>query len=304
MGSAHRFYCRPTFFRHVALTTKPYVIVSGLRFSALIGSLLVLAAPLAQAQEGRDARDILFVGNSYIYFNNLHELVAAFSVKLDGPLLRTEAHTHGGYTLRQHLEDGHIADLLEEGPADGSWETVILQEQSSLGGRGRSGRLGDPADFRESVVDLDALIGTTGAETMLYMTWAKEHLPDQIAGLQDAYDQAGAAVDASVAPVGLAWARVRVERPDVALFISDGSHPSAAGSYLAACVFYSQITGRSSVGAPAAVFGSPWGNDDTRNRLLASARPDGLVTLVSLDADLARYLQEVAWDVVRTRHSR
>ncbi len=291
---------------------KLYVTASRFRFLFFVASFLVLVVPQAQAQaqaqtqaqEARETRDVLFVGNSYIYFNNLHELVAAFSAKLDGPLLRTQAHTHGGYTLRQHLEDGHVADALVAGPADGSWETVILQEQSSLGGRGRSGKLGDPADFLAAVSELDALIGAVDAETMLYMTWAKEHLPDQIAGLRDAYDQAGRAADASVAPVGLAWARVRLERPDVALFTSDGSHPSGAGSYLAACVFYSQITGRSSVGAPTTVFGSPWGNENTRNHLLASARPDGLVELVTLDPDLARYLQETAWNVVHERMGR
>ena len=304
MGSARRLYCNPRFCKRFALTARQYVIVSRLPFLVLIASLLPLVVSPAQAQEARETHDVLFVGNSYIYFNNLHELVAAFSTELDGPLLRTHAHTHGGYTLRRHLEDGHVADLLAAGPADGSWETVILQEQSSLGGRGRSGKLGDPADFLDAVSELDALIGAANAETMLYMTWAKERLPDQIAGLRDAYDQAGKAVDGSVAPVGLAWARVRSERPDVALFISDGSHPSAAGSYLAACVFYSQITGRSSAGAPATIFGSPWGSENTRTRLLAAARPDGLVELVSLDPDLARYLQDVAWDVVSGRKSR
>lgn len=34
------------------------------------------------------------------------------------------------------------------------------------------------------------------------------------------------------------------------MHISDGSHANAAGSYLAACVIYATITGKSPLGAP------------------------------------------------------
>jgi hypothetical protein len=45
------------------------------------------------------------------------------------------------------------------------------------------------------------------------------------------------------------WERFRAthERPN--LYDADGSHPSAAGSYLAACVFFRTLFGKSPVGA-------------------------------------------------------
>ena len=50
-------------------------------------------------------------------------------------------------------------------------------------------------------------------------------------------------LDAYCAPVGEAWRRVHAECPSLQLYNSDGSHPSPAGSYLAACVFYAIFFG-------------------------------------------------------------
>ncbi len=44
-----------------------------------------------------------------------------------------------------------------------------------------------------------------------------------------------------VSPVGVAWKRVREEYPEIDLYTPDESHPSYAGSYLAASVFYCSI---------------------------------------------------------------
>ena len=44
-----------------------------------------------------------------------------------------------------------------------------------------------------------------------------------------------------VAPVGFTWYVVRHDHPDIDLWQADGSHPSLAGTYLAACVFYASI---------------------------------------------------------------
>jgi len=52
-----------------------------------------------------------------------------------------------------------------------------------------------------------------------------------------------------VAPVGMAWKKSIVEHDDpVELFASDASHPTLAGSYLAACTYYAAIFHKSPVG--------------------------------------------------------
>ena len=47
--------------------------------------------------------------------------------------------------------------------------------------------------------------------------------------------------NATCAPVGMAWQRVREERPDYQLYNQDLSHPSSLGTYLAANVIYTTL---------------------------------------------------------------
>ena len=51
-----------------------------------------------------------------------------------------------------------------------------------------------------------------------------------------------------VAPVGSTWYMVRHDHPEINLWQGDGSHPSRAGTYLAACVLYASIFQRSPEG--------------------------------------------------------
>jgi hypothetical protein len=47
--------------------------------------------------------------------------------------------------------------------------------------------------------------------------------------------------EAEVSPVGALWHYLRDHHPEIELYASDGSHPSLAGSYAAACSFYSVL---------------------------------------------------------------
>jgi hypothetical protein len=105
------------------------VQIRGLRL--LLMSVLT-AAPIA-GQEARDTLEVFFVGNSYICFNNLPGLLEGISQELDGPYVSTASHTHGGYTLRKHLTDGHLPGAFEtDRSSDRAWDIVVLQEQSAL----------------------------------------------------------------------------------------------------------------------------------------------------------------------------
>ena len=260
----------------------------------VVAVLASLAATSVRGQSARDTLDILFVGNSYTYVNNLPGMIEEISSALDGPVLHGSAHTHGGYTLRRHIEDGHVASLLSGVPATGgSWDWVVLQEQSTLGTTydPDSGKLGKADAFRAAAAELVAMVKAVGARPALYMTWAKEAFPSQAITLSETYRSAGAELGAEVLMVGDAWAAVRRVRPEFVLHLSDGSHPNAAGSYLAACVIYAMLTGRSPVGAPRELSGQPWNWE--------GPVPSSLPTvLVSLSASDAEFLQGIAWEVV------
>jgi hypothetical protein len=91
----------------------------------------------------------------------------------------------------------------------------------------------------------------------------------------DGYSDAGRASRLPLHRSGVAWAEALMRRPQLSLWAGDGTHPSRAGSYLAACVFETMLTHRTPVG----------------NRFT-----DGL------DLSLARFLQRVAWDAARKRY--
>ncbi len=63
-----------------------------------------------------------------------------------------------------------------------------------------------------------------------------------------AYTIAGNENDALVVPVGLAFAESLLGRADVRLHMDDKSHPTLAGTYLAACTVYAGLFGRSPMG--------------------------------------------------------
>ena len=80
-----------------------------------------------------------------------------------------------------------------------------------------------------------------GAKPAFLMTWAYEDRPHMTAQLADAYATAGNDNDALVIPVGLAFAASLAKRPAVRLHMDDKSHPSLAGTYLAACTVYAAL---------------------------------------------------------------
>jgi hypothetical protein len=259
----------------------------------LAGAFAWLPAAPAACQAPRDTIDVLYVGNSYTYFNNLPGLVEGISQGLEGPIVRGAAHTHGGATLRGHLEDNHLPAILSRGPAaGGGWDWVVLHEQSTLGTRydPETGELGSPEAFHSAARELVERIRAEGAKPAHYMTWAKQAFPAQSEKLSRAYRSIGAELNVPVAGVGEAWAEVLRARPDFNLHLSDGSHPSPAGSYLAACVIYATVTGRSPIGAPREITGAPWNVAGP----VESSQPTILVSLTPADAE---FLQRIAWKV-------
>jgi hypothetical protein len=107
----------------------------------------------------------------------------------------------------------------------------VLQEQSTLPVKNR-------ARYHENVRLFAAEIAKNGASTSLYMTWARQNAPETQDTITRAVEDIAAEVDARVVPVGTAWKMAASEIPDLQLYVADGSHPSVAGSFLAACVFH------------------------------------------------------------------
>jgi hypothetical protein len=109
------------------------------------------------------------------------------------------------------------------------------------------------------------------------MTWAYADRPGMTPRLDEAYSRLGADLDLEVVPVGLAFARVLEEMPGLALHAADRVHPSLAGTYLAAAVFYAALYDRS---------------------------PENLDYDAGLPAETARRLRASAWSSVLEHRNR
>jgi hypothetical protein len=184
---------------------------------------------------------ILFVGNSFTSRNNLPGLIAGLA-KQRGVVVEHRLISAGGASLRQHLNAGTALAAI----ADGGFDTVVLQEQSTLPAK-------NPARMHDSVRDFHAAVEKAGARTALYMTWARLNGAQQ--PITTAYAGIAAEVGATLVPVGMVWERFLRSNDALPLHDKDGSHPALAGSYLAACVFLISLLAEDPVGLDAPVKG-------------------------------------------------
>jgi hypothetical protein len=203
---------------------------------------------LELARSDRPGVRVLFVGNSLTHENSMPALVGELAADDEGATaIFAVEYTAGGWMLRDAAEDEGLAELLD----DVRWDVVVLQEQSQMPSFSRAQRAVEMDPYARA---LDRRIRLSGARTMLFLTWAHRdgdprNMPgDSFGAMQsrlfDGYAEIAAELSATIAPVGLAWAEAWRRRPGLELWADDGRHPSRAGSYLAACVFYAALTGR------------------------------------------------------------
>lgn len=209
---------------------------------------LLLLLPLGAAAQ-QDSLRVLWVGNSYTFYNDLpamvREIASTQKVKLS-----IARYLKGGERFTGHLQNKALLKAL----ADGGWDYVILQEQSTA-----------PAMSTESVerevypaartLDSLAHAGSPDTQVIFYMTWGHKYgnrkpvasypLSNNYEGMQErlktSYLEMAYANNAWCAPVGMAWRKVRAEHPDWQLYRNDCYHPALLGSYLAANVIFTTI---------------------------------------------------------------
>jgi len=179
---------------------------------------------------------ILFIGNSFTARNDLPGLIAQMA-QARGKLLEYHLISAGGSSLRRHWNGGQALKAIN----NGGYSLVVLQEQSTL-------PIKNPNRMYESVRLFDQAIKEARAKTVLYMTWARQNSLQSQKAITDAYESIGRELGATVVPVGVAWQSLLHKHDHPVLYDRDQSHPTLAGSYLAACVFLGTLFRESPVG--------------------------------------------------------
>ena len=196
----------------------------------------------AQAQEEAPTR-ILFVGNSFIYFNNLPQVVAAMG-EHEGIALETRQSTVGGSNLEQHWkgEKGtKTRAMLEEE----KWDYVVFNNHSLSA-------IDTPESFMEYGRKFAELVKEKGAKPVFMMTWGYDSNPLMQPEITRMYNKLAEETGSGVVPCGPLVAEARKWRPDLDLFFDD-KHPSSNGTYLLGLAFYKYFTGKSLQNIPARI---------------------------------------------------
>lgn len=215
-------------------------------FNKLLVTALLLHSGISNAQSHQKKR-ALFIGNSYTNVNDLPQMIATAALSA-GDTLVFDSNTPGGQTFQQHSSN----TITRAKIAAGNWDFVVLQEQSQFPSF-------PDAQVANSVFPyarkLDSLVNAQNpcAETVFYMTWGRKNGDAQNCGgwppvctyegmdnlLQQRYTQMANDNHALLSPVAKVWRAIRTQYPTLELYQTDESHPSLAGSYAAACTFYS-----------------------------------------------------------------
>ncbi len=174
---------------------------------------------------------MLFIGNSFTTKNDLPTLLSAIAKAGKGITIESKIISAGGASLRRHWNAGAASRITSA-----KWDYVVFQEQSTL-------PIKNSNRFHENVREFVPSIKESGAKMVLFMTWARKKEPENQSLLTDSYNKIGKELGASVVPVGTAWQKLIAKHDKPVLHAEDGSHPTVAGSYLAACTFYATLFG-------------------------------------------------------------
>jgi hypothetical protein len=225
----------------------------------------------------------IFIGNSFYYYNNGLPGHVSLLEKAADPDHKQDYHntmvTIGGSGFDWHDVESYFRPNAIGGYSFDDNNEVVFN---------KPGKLFDVAVmmdcsqcpihpklksvFTEYAKKNSEIVRAHGARPVFFMSWAYADKPEMTAQLAEAYTIAGNDNNALVIPAGLAFARAISKQPELNLYVADNRHPSLAGTYLASCVVYAALTGRSPVG----------------NSYIAG-----------IDAPTATFLQTVAWETVQ-----
>ncbi len=252
-----------------------FTTVSQIKMKKIILALLILATSNLKAQP----KKILFVGNSYVYSNNLPLMLYNLALS-NGDTIIYDSSAPGGYTFAQHTTN---ATTLSKINAQ-DWDYVILQEQSQIPSFDPSQVQTETYPYAAQLNDL-ILANDSCTQTVFFMTWGRKYgdasncaiypplctFEGMQGRLRQSYVEMADDNEALVSPVGEAFKYSRMADSTINLYSIDNSHPSVAGTYLAACTFYAT---------------------------LFETSPVGLNYTAGLDATQAGFLQQIAYQTV------
>ena len=199
-----------------------------------------------QSLYSQDTKNVLFLGNSYTYYNNLPNLVQQAAAST-GDTFTYDSNTPGGHWLKQHATNTTSQNKIKAG----NWDYVVLQDQSQVAAQPDNFVATEVYPYAKRLNDSITKYNPC-AKTTFYMTWGRENGDASICpnwpavctyeGMDDLLRQRYQIMtddnNGITSPVGAVWRYLRTNHPTLDLYSGDGSHPSLIGSYAGAITFY------------------------------------------------------------------
>jgi len=267
-----------------------YALPSVRKAAALLALfLLVATAGIVHAQTkpnrtevGGDApQSLLWVGNSFFYYNNSMHNHFSNIVRAADPKSRPRGtsvtisgsgmdwHDMGSYFRPNGIgRYSFVGDneIVFNKPGR-QFDAVIMMDCSQCPIHPQL-----KGAFHEFAKKQSDVIVRNGVRPVLFMSWAYKDKPEMTAQLAEQYTIAGNNNDVLVIPAGLAFAKAIGRRPELEFYQPDKRHPSLIGTYLAASTAYAALYAK-----------TPVGNTYT----------------AGIDRETVNFLQVVAWEAVR-----
>lgn len=209
----------------------------------LFVALLICCAQFTISQ----TKKVLFIGNSYTNYNNLPQLTYEVA-NSTGDILIVDGSIVGGSSLEFHATNGFTENNINED----EWDFVVIQAGSIEGALTGDYFDTNVAPYAEQLVDI-IKNNYACSQPVFYRTWGRENGVGgslcvtypwicTYEGMDDAlevnYRNMADTNNGLIGPVGTVWRYLRENPNTPDLYDEDESHPALAGSYAAACTFY------------------------------------------------------------------
>lgn len=173
---------------------------------------------------------ILFVGNSLTYTNNLPRLVEKQGMQ-SNLKIKTRMLAKPNYALEDHWNDGELQRLIKTGDFD----FVVVQQGPSSQAEGRAMLL----EFGEKI---QTLCQKHKSKLAFFMVWPARVNYKTFDSVILNHVDAATKTNALLCPVGKIWKEHFDATNDFGYYGPDQFHPSMAGSQVAAEIIYKTLT--------------------------------------------------------------
>ena len=175
------------------------------------------------------AQNILFVGNSLSYSNNMPKILECIGQEYDLNI-KTKCLCKPNYAIIDHLNEGELQKILNTKP----YNYIIIQQGPSSQEQGRRMLIEDGAKVNELAKKHNAKLG-------YYMVWPSKYYYHTFEKVIANYTEGAKTNKALLFPVGRIWKAYENRGGYTLLYDSDNFHPSKAGSFLAALTIFRKL---------------------------------------------------------------